>query len=86
MKVQSDWREGLRYWVQSRISNFNEALDEVRSFPQREAWYSEQGAVDLRETRERRADFLEVRLEEARAEHARLQTSNAHFEQRWRRS
>ena len=30
----------------------------------------------------RRADSLEVRLEEARAEHARLQTSNADFEQR----
>ena len=55
----------------------------------------EQAAVDLRETRERlrdewedrrschrRADFLEVRLEEAPAEHARLQTSNADFEQR----
>ena len=41
VKVQSDWREGLRYWVQSRISNFNEALVEVRSLPQREAWYSD---------------------------------------------
>ena len=29
-----------------------------------------------------RADSLEVRLEEARAEHARLQTSNADFEQK----
>lgn len=50
----------------------------------------EQAAVDLRETQERlrdewedrrsclkRADSFEVRLEEARAEHARLQTSNA---------
>ena len=49
-------------------------------------------AVDLRETRERlrderedwrschrRADSLEVRLAEARAEHARLQTSNTDF-------
>ena len=56
----------------------------------------EQAAVDLRETQERpdrderedrrschrRADSLEVRLEEARAEHARFQTSNADFEQR----
>ena len=55
----------------------------------------EQAAVDLRKTQERlrdewedkrschrRADSLEVRLEEARAEHARLQTSNADFEQR----
>ena len=41
MKVQSDWREGLRYWVQSRISNFNEALDEVKSLLQRKAWYSD---------------------------------------------
>ena len=31
MKVKSDWREGLRYWVQLRISNFNEVLYEVRS-------------------------------------------------------
>ena len=62
----------------------------------------EQVAVDLRETQERlrvewevrrscrrEAGSLEVRLEEARAEHARLQTSNADFEQRcgftWRR-
>ena len=29
-KVQSDWREGPENLVQSRISNFNEALDEVR--------------------------------------------------------
>ena len=54
----------------------------------------EQAAVDLRKTQERlrdewenkqschrRADSLEVRLEEACAEHARLQTSNADFEQ-----
>ena len=54
-----------------------------------------QAAVDLRETRERlrdewedrrswhrRADSLEIRLEEARAEHARLPTSNADFEQK----
>ena len=31
----------------------------------------------------RRADSLKVRLEEARAEHARFQTSNADFEQKW---
>ena len=55
----------------------------------------EQAAVDLRETQERlrdewedsrsclkRADSLDIRLEEARAEHARLQMSNADFEQR----
>ena len=55
----------------------------------------EQFAVDLRETQERlrdewedrrschkRADSFEVRLEEARAEHACLQTSSADFEQR----
>ena len=30
----------------------------------------------------RRADSLEITLEEARAEHARLQMSNADFEQR----
>ena len=55
----------------------------------------EQAAVDLRETQERhrderedtrschkRADFLEVRPEEARAEHARLQTSNADWRRR----
>ena len=41
MKVQSDWRESLRFWVQSRISNFNKALDEGRSLQQREAWYSD---------------------------------------------
>ena len=35
MKVQLDWREGLRYWVQSRVSNFNEAFVEVRSLPDR---------------------------------------------------
>ena len=55
----------------------------------------EQAAVDLREMQDRlrdewedrrschrRADSLEVRLEEARSEHARLQTSNADSEQR----
>lgn len=55
----------------------------------------EQAAEDLRETQERlrderedrrschrRADSLEVRLQEARAEYARAQTSNADFEQR----
>ena len=55
----------------------------------------EQADVDLRETRERpqdewedrrschrRADSLEVRQEERRVERARLQTSNADFEQR----
>ena len=55
----------------------------------------EQAAVDLRETQERlrdewedrrschrRAGSLEVRQEERRAEHARLQISNADFEQR----
>ena len=55
----------------------------------------EQVVVDLRETQERlrderedrrsclkRADSFEVRLEEARAEHARLQTSNADFDQK----
>ena len=52
----------------------------------------EQAAVDLRETRDewedrrschRRADFLEVRQEGRRAEHARLQMSKADFEQRY---
>ena len=55
----------------------------------------EQVAVDLRETQERlrdewedrrscfkRADSQEVRLQEARAEPARLKTSNADFEQK----
>ena len=55
----------------------------------------EQAAVDLRETQEclrdewedrrychKRADSFEVRLEEARAEHACLQTLNADFEQK----
>ena len=55
----------------------------------------EQATVDLRETQERRrdewedrrfclkrADSFEVRLEEARAEHSSLQTSNADFEQK----
>ena len=41
MSSQTGEKEGLRYWVQSRISNFNEALDEVRSLLQREAWYSD---------------------------------------------
>ena len=41
MKVQSDWRGSLRYWVQSRISNFIEVFDEVRSLLQREVWYSD---------------------------------------------
>ena len=42
MKVQSDWREGLRNLVQSRISNFNEALVEVKSIPQRgmHSWFA----------------------------------------------
>ena len=55
----------------------------------------EQVVVDLRETQEclrdewedrrschKRADSFKVRLEEAHAEHARLQTSNPDFEQR----
>ena len=33
-KVQSDWREGLRDLAQSRISNFNEVFDKVRSLLQ----------------------------------------------------
>ena len=51
----------------------------------------EQVVVDLRETQEFLRDEWkdEVRLEEARAEHARLQMSNDDFEQRcgfvWRR-
>ena len=83
MKVRSDLREGLRYWVQSRISNFNEALDEVRSLLQREARHSDRrGSVARRKNvfemsgKDRRsclkrADYCEDRLEEARAEHAR---------------
>ena len=35
-KVQPDWREGLRDLEQSRITNFNEALHEVRNLLQRD--------------------------------------------------
>ena len=33
-KVRSDWRGGLRDLARSRISNFNEVLDKVRSLLQ----------------------------------------------------
>ena len=35
-EVVPDWREGLRDLTQSRIRNFNEALDEIRSLLQRD--------------------------------------------------
>ena len=39
-EVEPDWREGLRDLTQSRIRNFNEALDKIRSLLQRddESW------------------------------------------------
>ena len=42
-KVQPDWREGPRDLSQSRISNFNEALDEVRNLLQRDDESRSQG-------------------------------------------
>ena len=42
-KVQTDWREGLRDLAQSRISNFNETLDEVRNLKQRDDESRSQG-------------------------------------------
>ena len=35
-EVQPDWQEGLQDLAQSRIRNFNEALDEIRSLLQRD--------------------------------------------------
>ena len=73
MKVQSDWREGLRYWVQPRATSTKHSMKS-------EVFCSEKVAVDLRETQERlrdewedrrsclkRADSFEVRLEERHA-------------------
>ena len=42
-KVQSDWQEGQRDLAQSRVSNFNEALDEVRNLVQRDDESRSQG-------------------------------------------
>ena len=71
-EVQSDWREGLRDLAQSRVSNFNEALNDVRSLLQREDESRGQGE-DGQEARP--AQCLQSQLSDGWAQMGNLQNS-----------
>ena len=71
-KVQSDWREDLRDLAQSRVSNFNEALNEVRSPLQRDDESRSQGEDGQGA---RPAECLQSQLSDGWAQMGKLQNN-----------